>query len=92
MYSADVPMDQTDVADQRVSRPDECGKKARMGTFKEADTNGKITPILGDKVLVEDIESTVDHNGEAHPNPFVIVLKASHTPPVRGTTTETRFR
>jgi hypothetical protein len=61
-YSADVPMDQVDVVDWCVSQLEECGKKAGMETFKEAETNGKITLILGGKVLVVDIELAVDRS------------------------------
>ena len=38
-YSADVPMDQADVVEWCVSQLEECGKKAGMEAFNEAETN-----------------------------------------------------
>ena len=89
-YSADVPMDQVDVVDWCVSQLEECGKKAGMETFKEAETNGKITLILGGKVLVVDIELAVDRSDEERPKLSVIALKTSYASPVAagGATTE----
>ncbi|KAF9649664.1 hypothetical protein BDM02DRAFT_3094462 [Thelephora ganbajun] len=87
-YSADVPMDQVDVVDWCVSQLEECGKKAGMETFKEAGTNGKITLILGGKVLVVDIELAVDRSDEERPKLSVIALKTSYASPVSGATTE----
>ena len=81
-------MDQVDVIDWCVSQLEECGKKAGMETFKEADTNGKITLILGGKVLVVDIELAVDRSDEEHPTLSVIALKTSYASPVSGATTE----
>ena len=65
--SADTPMDQADVVDWCVSQLEECGKKAGMEAFKEVETNGKITLILGGKVLLVDIELSVDRSDEPTP-------------------------
>ena len=81
-------MDQADVVDWCVSQLEECGKKAGMEAFKEAETNGKITLILGGKVLVVDIELSVDRSDETHPKLSVIALKTSYASPVSGPTTE----
>ena len=81
-------MDQMDVVDWCVSQLEECGRKAGMETFKEAETNGKITLILGGKVLVVDIELAVDGSDEDHPKLSLIALKASYASPVSGATTE----
>ena len=85
-YSADVPMDQVDVPDWCVSQLQECGKKAGMEAFKDAGANGKITLILGGKVLVVDIELAVDRSDEEHPKLSVISLKTSYASPVTGAT------
>jgi len=53
-----------------------------MEGFKEAETNGKITPVVGGKVLVVDIELSEDHSDEAHPKLSVIALKTSYASPV----------
>jgi hypothetical protein len=87
-YSADVPMDQVDVVDWCVSQLEECGKKAGMETFKEAETKGKITLTLGGKVLVVDIELAVDRSDEERPTLSVISLKTSYASLVSGATTE----
>lgn len=81
-------MDQADVIDWCVSQLEECGKKAGMETFKEAETNGKITLILGGKVLVVDIELAVDRTHEDRPILSVVALKTSYASPVNGATTE----
>ena len=81
-------MDQVDVVDWCVLQLEECGKKAGMETFKEAGTNGKITLILGGKVLVVDIELAVDRSDEDHPKLSVTSLKTSYASPVSGATTE----
>ena len=81
-------MDQADVVDWCVSQLEECGKMAGMEAFKEAETNGKITLILGGKVLVVDIELAVDRSDEDHPKLSVIALKTSYASPVSGATTE----
>ena len=81
-------MDKVDVVDWCVSQLEECGKKAGMETFKEAETNGKITLILGGKVLVVDIELAVDRSDEERPTLSVIALKTSYASPVSGATTE----
>jgi hypothetical protein len=56
-------------------------------TFKEAGADGKVTLILGGKVLVVDIEPAVDRNDETYPKPFVIAPKTSYASPVSGATT-----
>jgi len=81
-------MDQTEVVDWCVSQLDQCGKKAGMETFKEAETNGKITLILGGKVLVVDIELAVDRSDEDHPKLSIIALKTSYASPASGPTTD----
>ena len=81
-------MDRTDVVDWCVSQLEECGKKAGMETFKEAETSGRITLILGGKVLVVDIELAVDRSDEERPQLSVIALKTSYASPVSGATTE----
>jgi len=81
-------MDQVDVVDWCVSQLEECGRKAGMETFKEAETSGKITLILGGKVLVVDIELAVDRSDENHPKLSLIALKTSYASPVSGATTE----
>ena len=81
-------MDQVDVVDWCVSQLQECGQKAGMETFKEAETDGKITLILGGKVLVMDIELFVDRSDEENPRLSVIALKTSYASPISGATTE----
>jgi len=81
-------MDQADVVDWCVSQMEECGKKAGMEAFKEAGTNGNITLILGGKVLVVDIELSVDRSDETHPKLSVVALKTSYASPGSGPTTE----
>ena len=81
-------MDRVDVVDWCVSQLQECGKEAGMEAFKEAETNGKITLILGGKVLVVDIELAVDRSDEEQPTLSVIALKTSYASLVSGETTE----
>ena len=57
-----------------------------MEPFKEAETDGKATLILGGKVLVVDLELAMDRNDKSHPNLSVIALNASYTSPVSGAT------
>jgi hypothetical protein len=49
---ADVPMDQVDGVGWCISQLEECGEKA--------ETNDKVAPTHGGKVLVVDIELTVE--------------------------------
>jgi hypothetical protein len=58
-----------------------------MEPFEEAETGGKVTLILGRKVLVVDLEPAMDRNDESHPTLSVIALKASYTSPVGGAAT-----
>ena len=81
-------MDKADVVDWSVSQLEECGKMARMEVFKEVGADGKITLIFGDKVLVVDIEFSVDRSDETHPKLSVIALKTSYASPVNGATTK----
>lgn len=81
-------MDQADIVDWCVLQLEECGKKAGMETFKEAETDGKITLILGGKVLVVDIELAVDRSDEDRPKLSVIACKTSYASPASGATTE----
>ena len=59
-----------------------------METFKEPETGGKITLTLAGKVLVVDIELSVDRSDETRPELSVIALKTSYASPVSGATTE----
>ena len=81
-------MDQVDTVDWCISQLEECGRKAGMEAFKDEGANGKVTLILGGKVLVVDIELSVDRSDEERPKLSVIALKTSYASPVGGATTE----
>jgi hypothetical protein len=73
-------MDQVDIVDWCISQLEECGKKAGMERYKD-ETNGKITLILGGKVLAVDIELSVDRSDEERPQLSVTALKTSYASP-----------
>ncbi|KZP34267.1 hypothetical protein FIBSPDRAFT_809370 [Athelia psychrophila] len=60
-YGEDVPTDRSLVADWAISRLEACGNLVGMETFKEdLEREGRMTFVLGGKVLVIDIELSVD--------------------------------
>jgi hypothetical protein len=79
-----VSADQVDVVDWCVLQLGGCRKKAGMETFKDVETKGKITLIVGGKALVVDIELSMDRNDETRPKLFVVALRASYASPVNG--------
>ena len=60
----------------------------RMEAFKEAETDGNITLILGGKVLVVDIEFSAHRSDRARPKLSVISLKTSYASPINGAMTD----
>jgi hypothetical protein len=82
-YNANVQTDWVDIVDQWVSQLEECGKKTGMETSKQAETDGKIVPILRGKDLVVDLVVdlglAVDRYDGTRPS-YSLLLSRSHTP------------
>ncbi|KAF7979876.1 hypothetical protein HWV62_40653 [Athelia sp. TMB] len=82
-YGEDVPTDRSIVAEWAISRLEAWGTLVGMETFKEDhEREGRMTFVLGGKVLVIDIELSVDRNSlDGIPRITLNGLKTSYATP-----------
>lgn len=59
-----------------------------MEAFKEEERQGKLTVVLGGKVLVMDVDFNVDRDDPLNPKLTIAGLKTSYASPSGGATTE----
>lgn len=90
IYGEDIPLDRTAMIDWCISRVESWGTAAGMETFKDEEKDGRMTLVLGGKVLVVDIEFTVDRSDFGSPKLGVAGVKTSYAVPngAVGTTME----
>ncbi|KAI0071781.1 hypothetical protein K474DRAFT_1668625 [Panus rudis PR-1116 ss-1] len=80
-YGEDIPFDRTAMVDWCVSRVESWASSAGMETFKEEERNGRMTVVLGGKVLVVDIDFSVDRSDPQSPVFGVSGVKTSYAVP-----------
>ncbi|KAF8070318.1 hypothetical protein FPV67DRAFT_1755245, partial [Lyophyllum atratum] len=77
-YGEDVPLDPAAVVDWCISRLETWGTSAGMETFKDDGREGGISVVLGGKVLVIDVDFSVDKNDPLKPRITVSNVKTSY--------------
>ena len=80
-YGENIPLDRSVMVDWCISRLDSWGKAAGMESFKEEEREGRMTVVLGGKILVIDIDFTVDRSDLANPRLGVAAVKTSYAVP-----------
>lgn len=88
-YGEDIPLDRARIADWCISRIETWAKDAGMETFREQLEGGRISVVLGGKVLVVDIDFSVDQAIEAIPVLGVTSVKTSYAVPNGAANTST---
>ncbi|TDL26215.1 hypothetical protein BD410DRAFT_784285 [Rickenella mellea] len=76
-YGEDIPLDRAEIVDWCISRLEHWGKSAGMEIFKEEHV-GRMTVVLGGKVLVVDIDFMIDRSTPSLPRIDVANVKTSH--------------
>ncbi|TFY58921.1 hypothetical protein EVJ58_g6110 [Rhodofomes roseus] len=89
-YGEDVPLDRASVVDWCVSRLEAWGTSAGMETFREEEREGRVTVVLGGKVLVIDIDLAVDRADPERPAVSVANVKTSYAIPNVATSSTTQ--
>jgi hypothetical protein len=87
-YGEDVPLDRASIVDWCISRLESWGSSAGMETFKEEEKQGKMTVVLGGKVLVMDIDFNVVRTDPSNPRLYIGSLKTSYASPSGGASTD----
>ncbi|KZT08418.1 uncharacterized protein LAESUDRAFT_697349 [Laetiporus sulphureus 93-53] len=77
-YGEDIPLERMMIADWCVSRLETWGSSAGMEAFREEERDGRIMVVLGGKVLVIDIELSVDRSDSDNPKVSLATLKTSY--------------
>ena len=93
LYGEDMPLEKTELVDWCTNRILEWGKSAGMEAFKDEESGGHITIVLGGKVIVIDMGIMVDRSDTQRPLISVANVKTSFavpngtaTPPSSGST------
>ncbi|KAH9938933.1 hypothetical protein B0H21DRAFT_757581 [Amylocystis lapponica] len=89
-YGEDIPLDRTSMVEWCISRLETWGTAAAMESFREEERQGRMTVVLGGKVLVVDIDFSVDRADPERPKVDVANLKTSYAFPngASGSTTQ----
>ncbi|KAF8230172.1 hypothetical protein L208DRAFT_1283223 [Tricholoma matsutake] len=77
-YGEDIPLDSVSIVDWCISRLETWGTSVGMETFVDNGREGGITVVLGGKVLVVDVDLTVDRTNTLKPNVKVSNVKTSY--------------
>ncbi|KAL5528641.1 hypothetical protein ACEPAF_7777 [Sanghuangporus sanghuang] len=83
-YGEPIPLDKETIVEWSISRIEDWGRKNGMEVFKEEeDKNGKMTVMLGGKVLVIDIDLSIQRNAPTSSPRRIVVsnVKTSHALP-----------
>lgn len=80
MYGELIPLDSSAVVDWCISRIETWGKAANMEIFKEEEKDGRLTLVLGGRVLVIDVELATRRTS-SDPMMRVSSVKTSHALP-----------
>ncbi|THH32518.1 hypothetical protein EUX98_g1705 [Antrodiella citrinella] len=89
-YGEDIPLDRTSMTEWCISRLESWGTAAGMETFGEEERDGRMTVVLGGKVLVVDVDFSIGRSDAANPTLGVAGVKTSYAVPngTVGTTME----
>ncbi|KDQ57704.1 hypothetical protein JAAARDRAFT_35389 [Jaapia argillacea MUCL 33604] len=90
-YIEDIPLDASSMVEWCIAKVESWGTSAGMESFKEEERDGRMTVVLGGKVLVVDIEMAVDRSDPRKPKIDVGSAKTSYAVPSgsSGATTNT---
>ncbi|KAL5523559.1 hypothetical protein ACEPAG_7732 [Sanghuangporus baumii] len=81
-YGEPIPLDKETIVEWCISRIENWGRKNGMEVFKEEDKNGKMTVMLGGKVLVIDIDLSIQSSPSSSPRRIMVSnVKTSHALP-----------
>jgi hypothetical protein len=87
-YGEDIPLDRNLIVDWCISRLEAWGSSVGMEAFKEEERQGKMTVVLGGKVLVMDVDFNIDRSDPSNPKLNIEGLKTSYASPSGGASTE----
>lgn len=77
-YGEDIPLDRATLVHWCISRLESWGAAAGMETFREESREGQITVMLAGKVLVVDVDFSVDRSDATNPKLGVTGVKTSY--------------
>ncbi|KAI0930632.1 hypothetical protein AcV5_007296 [Taiwanofungus camphoratus] len=77
-YGEDIPLDRTSIIEWCISRLEAWGSLAGMEAFREEEFAGRMTVVLGGKVLVIDIDFAVERTDADNPKIALASLKTSY--------------
>ncbi|KAI0747606.1 hypothetical protein C8Q80DRAFT_1103705 [Daedaleopsis nitida] len=80
-FGEDIPIERPRIIEWFLRRLLEWGTSAGMEAFNEPERDGRITVVLGGKVLVVDIDFVVDRTDIANPSIDVATLKTAYAIP-----------
>ncbi|KAF9445919.1 hypothetical protein P691DRAFT_777244 [Macrolepiota fuliginosa MF-IS2] len=78
IYSEDIPLDPATVAEFCISRLEAWGVKAGMESFKDDGRGGNVTVLLGGKVLVVDVDFSINKENPMRPRARIAGVKTSY--------------
>lgn len=81
LFGEDVPLDRDALVNWCSARFQAWGKAAGMEAFAEEERDGRITMMLGGKVIVIDVELAVDRSNPLSPELAVTGIKTSFAVP-----------
>ncbi|KAH9915799.1 uncharacterized protein BXZ73DRAFT_92575 [Epithele typhae] len=80
-FGEDIPLERIEVVDWFLKRLLHWGTSAGMEAFNEQETDGRIAVVLGGKVLVIDIDFSIDRRDPTRPAIDVMALKTAYAIP-----------
>ncbi|KAI0781385.1 hypothetical protein BD413DRAFT_464197 [Trametes elegans] len=89
MYGEDIPLERTQLPAWFLKRLLDWGTSAGMEAFNDPERDGHSTVVLGGKVLVVDIDFSVDRTDPGRPIVDVATCKTSYAIPNSSATTST---
>lgn len=81
LYGENIPLERVVLVDWFMSKLETWGTSAGMEVFKEDEADGKITVMLGGKVMVVDINIAVDRTAPGRPVMKLSSVKTSYAIP-----------
>ena len=80
-YGEDIPLDRTLLVDWCISQLEKWGSSVGMEAFRDDGREDRVVVVLGGKVLVVDIDFTVDRTDRRLPRLDVVAVKTSYAIP-----------
>ncbi|KAI5117227.1 hypothetical protein M0805_001585 [Coniferiporia weirii] len=83
VYGDPIPLDKSMIPEWCISRIEEWGRKTGMEVFKDDERNGRMTVILGGKVLVVEVDIVIRKATPGSPGSHISVssVKTTHALP-----------